>query len=65
MGQRAVPRLLEALGHAEPLVRRLAAQTLGKTCRCGEAVPALLRLLGDPDEHVREAAAEALRKAAT
>jgi HEAT repeat protein len=62
MGPRAVPRLIEALRHPDPRVRRSAARVLGKTPRARDAAHALLDLMRDPDALVRETAVEVLQK---
>jgi len=62
MGTRAVPRLIEALKHANPTVRRCAARTLPRCSRGGDSFAAVTELLHDRDPLVREAAAESLRR---
>ncbi len=62
MGSRALPRLVDALRHPNPLVRRLAALTLSKSPRSDQAVEDLRKLSEDADATVREAAFEALRR---
>lgn len=62
MGQRATPRLIEALRHADPRVRRYAAKVLGKCGRRVDAAEALADLQRDSDPLIRAAGAEALRK---
>ncbi len=59
VGGPAVPALLEALRHPDPLIRRRSAEVLG---RIGDrsAVEALIAALADGDQGVRSAAAEAL-----
>jgi HEAT repeat protein len=61
MGSRAVPRLLEALKHADPRVRCHVARTLVKGPQGRDAVPSLIGLLHDEDALVRETAADALQ----
>ena len=57
----AVPRLIEALGHKDRLVRRGAAESLGRLGRAATgAVDALIGLLEDEDWHVPHLAATAL-----
>jgi hypothetical protein len=61
LGPKAVPDLAERLKHGEPLVRYLAARTLGQLMPSSEAVVLpLRRALGDEASSVREAAAQAL-----
>src|SRR5262249_33009621 len=62
MGPRALPRLIDALRHADPRVRRGAALTLGKSPRAREAADDLLGLLRDDDPLVREAAVDVLQR---
>lgn len=57
----AIPALIEALGDADPRVRRAAAETLGKLASiAAPAVPALRQALEDDDQDVRLNASEAL-----
>ncbi len=61
IGPPAVPALVQALSHHDPLVRREAAKVLmrmGPDAR--DAAPELTRLLDDEDEMVRKYAAKAL-----
>jgi len=48
MGSRAASRLIEALRHANPGVRRYAARLLGKNPRGRDAAPALAGLAHRP-----------------
>lgn len=61
IGPPAVPSLVQALSHQDPLVRREAAKVL---MRMGpdakDAAPELTRLLDDPDQMVRKYATKAL-----
>lgn len=60
-GKVAVPNLITALIHADPRVRKTAAETLGRFgAYSTPAVPALRRLLSDDDQDVRIAASDAL-----
>lgn len=57
----AVPQLAEQLEHADPRVRRLAAETLGKLGAAAQsAIPALRKALSDDDAEVRTNASEAM-----
>jgi HEAT repeat protein len=58
-----MPRLLAALKHPDPAVRRGAAATLGRVAHGKEVETALAARLRDPDPLVREAAYEAIRQA--
>ena len=57
-----MPQVVEALGHDNPQVRRVAATVLGKIDGVGLAGRALLALLNDPDPDVRQAAADAVER---
>jgi len=47
----ALPQVIDGLGHADPRLRRLAAETLGKMGPlAAPAIPALRRALGDEDQ---------------
>jgi len=59
LGAPAVPPLIQALGDSDWVVRRAAAEALGKLGD-PQAVPALIQALGDSDSDVRAVAAEAL-----
>lgn len=53
-GARAVPVLIEALDHADPLIRENAAKALGDAgADAKDAIPALVASLRDADEDVR------------
>jgi HEAT repeat protein len=60
-----VPPLTGLLGDREPIVRRRAAEALGRIGPdAGAALAALRRLASDPEADVRAAAAEAVRRIA-
>src|SRR5664280_2705484 len=61
LGPPAVEPLLAALKHRDKVVRRAAADALGKIAD-PRAAKALVAALGDPDQHFRRSAAEALIK---
>ena len=68
LGDEVVPKLVEALAHSDPLIRKMAAHALGRlgwprngSLDVEAAVPSLGKVLdGDPDPEVRMEAAEAL-----
>ena len=61
IGEPAVPALHEALGHADPKVRRSAAHAIGGVGTAARpAIPTLEGLLDDPDPYIRRAAARSL-----
>jgi HEAT repeat protein len=61
LGSRSAPALGAALGEKEPVVRRLAAETLGKLGpEARPAAPDLVAALRDADAEVRDGAAFAL-----
>jgi HEAT repeat protein len=61
IGKPAVPLLMNALQHRDPLARRQAALVLAKIGpEAAEAVPLLVGALDDQDAAVRRAAAKAL-----
>jgi HEAT repeat protein len=62
MGPRALPRLIDALRHDDPRVRRGAVVALGKSPRAREAAQPLLDVLRDPEPLVREAALDVLQR---
>src|SRR5262249_16618848 len=62
LGKRALPRLLDALRHPDPTVRRYAARALGKAPESRELTAFLALLLRDPDPVVREDARAVLRQ---
>jgi HEAT repeat protein len=61
LGPPAVEPLVAALKHRDKVVRRAAADALGKIAD-PRAAKALVAALGDPDQHFRRSAAEALIK---
>jgi len=61
LGPPAVEPLLAALKHRDKVIRRAAADALGKIAD-PRAAKALVAALGDPDQHFRRSAAEALIK---
>lgn len=66
IGPLAVPRLIEALSHRDPGIRRAAVGLLSSRPDFGDDViqslPAVIRMLEDSDPRARAAAAEALEK---
>ncbi len=62
IGQPAVPELVKALGHTEPVVRRQAVEVIGRIGPdANDAVSALVYTLdADENEEVRKAAVRAL-----
>lgn len=63
LGEVAVPRLINALGHAKKERRMGAAMALGQVRpQASAAIPALLKLLKDADEGVRRDASYALSR---
>jgi HEAT repeat protein len=59
-GERAVPVLVQALGHADRTVRRMASAALTQLSPRPEDVPALAAALKDEDAGVRANAAQCL-----
>jgi len=59
LGKRAVPPLVDLLGHPDGRFRQIAARKLA-LLKDADAVPALIAAMSDPDELVRAGAAEAL-----
>ena len=62
MGTRTASRLIEALGHADPNVRRCASRLLGDSPRGADAAPRLAAVIFDRFGALRVAAGVALRK---
>lgn len=63
VGSAAIPIVIEALRNSSPLLRRSAAECLGRM-RVRHAISALKHAEQDTDEGVRQAAAESLRRLA-